>query len=207
MNTWCSTNDSGEVEEAADMITTSISRVSGNSDYSGALITYCLSCGHPIELYDQGRIHELPGLPAGVKFDPTDHEILEHLEAKAMEDGKRLHPLIDEFIKTREGDNGICSTHPEKLPDLSMKRSEKRWPNPPLFPPAFEGVHHRHPEAKKNPHGQKHVFKVETTNYSRLGIKACMGSNYRKIGITTTTTALFKVVVSPFLKTKLAQLN
>ncbi|XP_031396116.1 NAC domain-containing protein 73-like [Punica granatum] len=118
MNTWCSTNDYGEVEEAADKITTSISCESGDSDYSGALITYSLSCGHPIELYDQGRIHELPGLPAGVKFNPTDHEILEHLEAKAMEDGKRLHPLVDEFIKTLEGDSGICCSHPEELPGV-----------------------------------------------------------------------------------------
>ncbi|PKI38898.1 hypothetical protein CRG98_040715 [Punica granatum] len=53
MNIWCPTNDSGEVEEAADKIITSISHVSSDSDYRGALITYCLSCGHPIELYDQ----------------------------------------------------------------------------------------------------------------------------------------------------------
>ncbi|GAU27106.1 hypothetical protein TSUD_104150 [Trifolium subterraneum] len=61
-------------------------------------------------------IHELPGLPAGVKFDPTDQEILEHLEAKVRSDIQMLHPLIDEFIPTLEGENGICCTHPEKLP-------------------------------------------------------------------------------------------
>ncbi|OWM77424.1 NAC domain-containing protein 73-like [Punica granatum] len=117
MNTWCSTNDSSEVEEIADKITTSIYHESGEPDYSGTIIT-CLSCGHPIELYNQGQIHELQGLPAGVKFDPTDQEIMEYLEAKVMEDGIRLHALIDEFIKTLEGDNGICCAHPEKLPGV-----------------------------------------------------------------------------------------
>lgn len=58
----------------------------------------------------------MPGLPAGVKFDPTDQEILEHLEAKVRSDIHKLHPLIDEFIPTLEGENGICYTHPEKLP-------------------------------------------------------------------------------------------
>ena len=58
----------------------------------------------------------MPGLPAGVKFDPTDQELLEHLEGKVHSDARKLHPLIDEFIPTIEGENGICYTHPEKLP-------------------------------------------------------------------------------------------
>jgi hypothetical protein len=58
----------------------------------------------------------LPGLPAGVKFDPNDIEILQHLEAKVMSDVCKIHPLIDQFIPTLEGENGICYTHPEKLP-------------------------------------------------------------------------------------------
>lgn len=62
----------------------------------------------------------MPGLPAGVKFDPSDIEILEHLEAKVMYDVCKLHPLIDEFIPTLEGENGICYTHPEKLPGFSF---------------------------------------------------------------------------------------
>jgi len=62
----------------------------------------------------------LPGLPAGVKFDPTDQEVLEHLEGKVRDDAKKLHPLIDEFIRTIDGENGICYTHPEKLPGDSM---------------------------------------------------------------------------------------
>jgi hypothetical protein len=56
------------------------------------------------------------GLPAGVKFDPTDQELIEHLEAKVREEGSRSHPLIDEFIPTIDGEDGICYTHPEKLP-------------------------------------------------------------------------------------------
>ncbi|KAK4787789.1 hypothetical protein SAY86_011622 [Trapa natans] len=80
----------------------------------------CPSCGHNVELQNQtGIIHNLPGLPAGVKFDPNDQEILQHLEAKVMADAWKLHPLIDEFIPTLEGENGICYTHPEKLPGVS----------------------------------------------------------------------------------------
>lgn len=61
------------------------------------------------------------GLPAGVKFDPTDQELVEHLEAKAKgkEGNKKWfpsHPLIDEFIPTIDGEDGICYTHPQKLP-------------------------------------------------------------------------------------------
>ncbi|KAM7271006.1 hypothetical protein ACFE04_030220 [Oxalis oulophora] len=84
------------------------------------LVKTCPSCGHQIRCQDKGRIHDLPGLPAGVKFDPTDQEILEHLEGKVRSDHAcKLHPLIDEFIPTLEGENGICYTHPEKLPGLS----------------------------------------------------------------------------------------
>ena len=64
----------------------------------------------------QAGIHDLPGLPAGVKFDPTDQELLEHLEGKVKADSRKVHPLIDEFIPTIDGENGICYTHPEKLP-------------------------------------------------------------------------------------------
>ncbi|KAJ0475310.1 putative transcription factor NAM family [Helianthus annuus] len=43
------------------------------------------------------------GLPAGVKFDPTNQELIEHLEAKKF----KSHPLIDEFIPMIEGEDGI----------------------------------------------------------------------------------------------------
>ncbi|CAN0915209.1 NAC domain-containing protein 73 [Linum grandiflorum] len=85
----------------------------------------CPSCGHQIKCQNQSnaetgaRLHDLPGLPAGVKFDPTDQELLEHLEGKVKSDAGMLHPLIDEFIPTIDGENGICYTHPEKLPGVS----------------------------------------------------------------------------------------
>ena len=55
-------------------------------------------------------------LPAGVKFDPTDQELIEHLAAKVGADSARSHPLIDLFIPTIDSEHGICYTQPEKLP-------------------------------------------------------------------------------------------
>lgn len=82
-------------------------------------IKSCPRCGQRIQSMELvSAIHELPGLPAGVKFDPTDQELLEHLEGKVRSDCKKLHPLIDEFIPTLEGENGICYTHPERLPGI-----------------------------------------------------------------------------------------
>ncbi|GAB2240405.1 hypothetical protein Droror1_Dr00020923 [Drosera rotundifolia] len=77
----------------------------------------CPSCGHLISIRPHDQ--DLPGLPAGVKFDPTDLEILEHLEAKVQGDSRKLHPLLDEFIPTLDSENGICYNHPEKLPGVS----------------------------------------------------------------------------------------
>ena len=55
-------------------------------------------------------------LPAGVKFDPTDQELIKHLEAKVSADSARSHPLIDLFIPTIDSEHDICYTHPEKFP-------------------------------------------------------------------------------------------
>ncbi|XP_060189862.1 NAC domain-containing protein 73-like [Lycium barbarum] len=91
-----------------------------NESPKGTITTRtCPSCGHLIKSEEKAGIHNLPGLPAGVKFDPSDQEILEHLEAKVRLDAHKLHPLIDEFIQTLEGENGICYTHPEKLPGVT----------------------------------------------------------------------------------------
>lgn len=57
-----------------------------------------------------------PGLPAGVKFDPSDLELLEHLEQKIGVGDSKPHMFIDEFIPTVENDEGICYSHPENLP-------------------------------------------------------------------------------------------
>ncbi|EYU34749.1 hypothetical protein MIMGU_mgv1a023855mg [Erythranthe guttata] len=74
----------------------------------------CPNCQYLIDNSDTS--HEWPGLPAGVKFDPSDVELLEHLAAKCGVGFEGPHMFIDEFIPTLEGDEGICYTHPENLP-------------------------------------------------------------------------------------------
>ncbi|KAJ4973943.1 hypothetical protein NE237_007117 [Protea cynaroides] len=74
----------------------------------------CPNCHHRIDNSDVSI--EWPGLPAGVKFDPSDVELLEHLAGKAGLGNSESHLFIDEFILTLEGDEGICYTHPENLP-------------------------------------------------------------------------------------------
>ncbi|XP_022741643.1 SUPPRESSOR OF GAMMA RESPONSE 1-like [Durio zibethinus] len=74
----------------------------------------CPKCHHRIDNSDV--FPQWPGLPAGVKFDPSDAELLEHLAAKCGVGNSKPHLLIDEFIPTLEGNQGICYTHPENLP-------------------------------------------------------------------------------------------
>ncbi|KAH0449948.1 hypothetical protein IEQ34_020640 [Dendrobium chrysotoxum] len=74
----------------------------------------CPNCQHIIDNSDVSL--ELPGLPAGVKFDPTDVELLEHLAGKIGVGIAKAHIFIDEFIPTLDGEQGICCTHPENLP-------------------------------------------------------------------------------------------
>lgn len=53
----------------------------------------------------------------GVKFEPSDQQIIDHLEAKVNRFGDlKPNSLMDEFITTIEGDKGICYTHPDRLP-------------------------------------------------------------------------------------------
>ena len=54
-------------------------------------------------------------LPAGVKFDPMDQELIEHIEDKVSADSARSHPLIALFIPTIVNKHGICYTQLEKL--------------------------------------------------------------------------------------------
>jgi hypothetical protein len=56
-----------------------------------------------------------PALPAGVKFDPSDLELLQHLQGK-FDLPSSSQALIDEFIPTIEEMEGICYTHPKNLP-------------------------------------------------------------------------------------------
>ena len=55
-------------------------------------------------------------LPAGVKFDPTDQELIEYLEAKVSVDSARFQSIIGFFIPTIDSEHDICYTQPEKLP-------------------------------------------------------------------------------------------
>jgi hypothetical protein len=61
-------------------------------------------------------IGDCPGLPSGVKFDPTDQQLIQHLQGKVGVENSTPHPLLDRFITTLEGEEGICYTHPERLP-------------------------------------------------------------------------------------------
>ncbi|URE41224.1 No apical meristem (NAM) protein [Musa troglodytarum] len=74
----------------------------------------CPNCKHLIDNSDVTSVW--PGLPAGVRFDPSDVELLEHLAGKIGLENSKLHMLIDEFIPMLDEDEGICYTHPENLP-------------------------------------------------------------------------------------------
>ncbi|CAO2183312.1 unnamed protein product [Urochloa humidicola] len=121
--TWC--NSFNDVRAVENNLATAAAVAAAKKQQQASshvnLIKTCPSCGHRAQ-YEQlqaaATIQDLPGLPAGVKFDPTDQELLEHLEGKARPDARKLHPLIDEFIPTIEGENGICYTHPERLPGV-----------------------------------------------------------------------------------------
>lgn len=66
---------------------------------------------------------EWPGLPKGVKFDPSDQEIIWHLLAKVGVGNMKPHPFIDEFVPTVYEDEGICYTHPQNLPGVKKNGS------------------------------------------------------------------------------------
>lgn len=116
---WCNDQTSLSIVSSSSNENAIIESKKPDDDDDEILSVTCPSCGHNIPLQDQAGVHDLPGLPAGVKFDPSDQEILEHLKAKVLYDVRKLHPLIDEFIPTIDGENGICYTHPEKLPGVS----------------------------------------------------------------------------------------
>ncbi|TVU29433.1 hypothetical protein EJB05_20998, partial [Eragrostis curvula] len=81
----------------------------------------CPNCKHYIDNSDVAM--EWPGLPDGVKFDPSDLQLLEHLEKKIGLGGSEPHMFIDEFIATVENDEGICYSHPENLPGMKKDGS------------------------------------------------------------------------------------
>ncbi|KAL3519822.1 hypothetical protein ACH5RR_017971 [Cinchona calisaya] len=121
--TWCKNGSNQESLSRLQMLSAQPSQEKTsalNSKLNEIRTIACPSCGHPLQVQDQaGILQDLPGLPDGVKFDPSDQEILEHLQAKIQLDSRKIHPLIDEFIRTIHGENGICYTHPEKLPGVN----------------------------------------------------------------------------------------
>eukprot|EP00850_Spirogloea_muscicola_P009111 SM000050S17036 [mRNA] locus=s50:549390:553369:- [translate_table: standard] len=62
-------------------------------------------------------------LPAGVKFDPTDQELLQHLHDKVA---GSAHPELQHFIPTLDED-GICGMHPELLPGSTKDGSNRHY--------------------------------------------------------------------------------
>ncbi|KAL7608086.1 hypothetical protein Lser_V15G13242 [Lactuca serriola] len=75
----------------------------------------CPQCG--CRIVDNNVSNEWPGLPIGVKFDPSDVELLEHLANKReVQQNIKQHPFIDKYITTLDGEERICNQHPENLP-------------------------------------------------------------------------------------------
>ncbi|KAM7276575.1 hypothetical protein ACFE04_018441 [Oxalis oulophora] len=70
----------------------------------------CPNCCYVIDNSDR------PSLPIGVKFDPTDKEIIWHFLMKVGFGDLKQHPFIDEFIPTVKNASGICYAHPQDLP-------------------------------------------------------------------------------------------
>lgn len=105
----------------------------------------CPKCHYFIDNSDVS--YEWPGLPAGVKFDPSDVELLEHLAAKCGIGYAEPHAFIDEFIPTLEMDKGICYTHPKDLPGATKDGSS---------------VHFFHKTANAYASGQRKRRKIET---------------------------------------------
>ncbi|KAH7670606.1 NAC domain-containing protein [Dioscorea alata] len=94
-------------------------------DFGAEAERECPNCKHIIDNSDVSL--EWPGLPAGVKFDPSDQELLEHLAGKVGLDNSKSHMFIDEFIPTLEEDQGICYTHPENLPGVKKDGSSAHF--------------------------------------------------------------------------------
>ncbi|KAK4376492.1 hypothetical protein RND71_002788 [Anisodus tanguticus] len=85
----------------------------------------CPNCQFIIDNNDVS--HDWPGLPRGVKFDPTDQEIIWHLLGKVEGGDRNTHPFIDEFIPTVDEDDGICYTHPQNLPGVKQDGSVSQF--------------------------------------------------------------------------------
>lgn len=85
------------------------------------------NCRPPIDMavkgVSLGASQEWPGLPRGVKFDPSDGDLFWHLCAKVGKGDADPHPLISEFISSFDEDDRFGYTHPEKLPGVKKDGS------------------------------------------------------------------------------------
>uniref|UniRef100_A0A0D3B149 NAC domain-containing protein n=1 Tax=Brassica oleracea var. oleracea TaxID=109376 RepID=A0A0D3B149_BRAOL len=94
-------------------IVKNVKNVSVSSDLQiedcGAYIN-CPNCGYRND--NRNVLTPWPGLPKGVKFQPTDEEVIEHLEAKCGIDGSKLDPFIQDFFLSVDD---INYTHPQNL--------------------------------------------------------------------------------------------
>jgi hypothetical protein len=96
--------------------------LNSNSQQRGRMTNKdCPECGHIVRRSNAKM--ECMALPAGVRFDPSDEELLVHLAAKMGHSNMKSHPLIDDFISFLDGEDGICGTHPEKLPGVKKDGS------------------------------------------------------------------------------------
>ncbi|XP_033133832.1 SUPPRESSOR OF GAMMA RESPONSE 1-like [Brassica rapa] len=82
--------------------------------WNGNPTRLCPNCQHVID--NSYEVDDWPGLPQGVKFDPSDPEIIYHLLAKSGLLGLSSHPFINEFITTVNQYDGICYALPKNLP-------------------------------------------------------------------------------------------
>uniref|UniRef100_A0ACD5UCQ0 Uncharacterized protein n=1 Tax=Avena sativa TaxID=4498 RepID=A0ACD5UCQ0_AVESA len=83
----------------------------------------CPNCKYHI--YNGDVSSQWQGLPVGVKFEPSDQELLTHLEGKVG--SAASHAQIDDFIPTIEEVEGICYTHPKNLPGIKMDGSSSHF--------------------------------------------------------------------------------
>ncbi|KAK1683750.1 hypothetical protein QYE76_044598 [Lolium multiflorum] len=83
----------------------------------------CPNCEY--HMHNDDVSSQWPGLPVGVKFDPTDLELIGHLEGKVGRVAS--HVLIDNFIPTIKEEEGICYTHPKNLPGIKMDGSSSHF--------------------------------------------------------------------------------
>ncbi|KAL6607714.1 hypothetical protein ACP70R_040777 [Stipagrostis hirtigluma subsp. patula] len=115
----------------------------------------CASCGQELSYK-----LDMVGLPAGVKFDPSDQELIEHLQAMVNEGGARAHPLIHDFIPTIQGEDGICYTHPENLPGVTRDGLSKHFFHMPSKAYTTGTRKRRKIQAERGLHGSEDVVEA-----------------------------------------------